>query len=370
MYIEKLTLKNFRNYKLLDICFSPEINFIIGENGTGKTNILEAVSITANMKSFRNINDSEIIRWGEQSYYCCSTVGESERSKFEVGCAYVTSQLKKRYKIDDCAVRGSSDYYGKLLTVIFAPVDINLINGPPDLRRRFFDSVISKINSDYLASLNDFKKILASRNRLLKILKHSRAGTGQLDVWDRLFSEKASELIARRMEFIERYRHTFADSYLHISGEETSPEIVYRASSGSGDAEFIESRLHETRDRDIIMGYTGVGPQRDDYVIASTTGLLFTNYASQGQRRTAAISLKLAEFQTIEESTGEKAIILVDDIFSELDLKRRRNMIDLFGSGNQMILTMVNEESIERKRFLNGRSYMILENAVVQELHK
>src|SRR5208337_4738022 len=160
MFIEELTIKNFRNYGNLQISFSPGINFIIGNNGVGKSNILEAISIVSNIKSFRNINDSEIIKWNEDSYYCSLAVGNHDDSLYEIGCALKSDTVQKRLKIDGKEIKSAAEYYGRLLSVILSPIDINIINGTPDFRRRFFDSVISKIDMTYFEALGEFRKVL------------------------------------------------------------------------------------------------------------------------------------------------------------------------------------------------------------------
>jgi DNA replication and repair protein RecF len=147
--------------------FSPGFNFILGENGVGKSNILEAITILAQLKSFRAIDDREIVRWGETSYFCSSTLTNCDHEKFEVG-VQATDFLKKKFKIDGLEIKRGIDYYGKFLVVAFSPVDIEIINGSPEARRRFFDSVLSKIDKTYLINLSEFKKILTSRNKLLK----------------------------------------------------------------------------------------------------------------------------------------------------------------------------------------------------------
>ncbi|HNX24780.1 MAG TPA: AAA family ATPase, partial [Spirochaetota bacterium] len=153
MILKSLKLINFRNYDNLEINFSPEINFITGDNGSGKTNILEAISIISNLKSFRNINDNNIVKWNSSSYYCSGEITDSEYLKFEVGYSVQNNKPKKKIKIDSNEIKKVSDYYGKLITVNFIPTDINIINGTPEIRRRYFDSVISKIYPDYIDEL-------------------------------------------------------------------------------------------------------------------------------------------------------------------------------------------------------------------------
>ncbi|MCP4131384.1 MAG: DNA replication/repair protein RecF [bacterium] len=371
MHIKELSIKNFRNYEALDLEFSPGINFIIGENGTGKTNILEAISIASNIKSFRNIGDSEIIKWGNDSFYCSTTTEESEYRKFEIGCTYQDSKIKKKIKIDGKEIKRASKYFGKFLTVIFSPIDINIINGAPELRRKFFDSAVSKVDFDYITVLSEFKKVLTSRNKLLKMLKERRTNDySQLEIWDRMFAEKASILITKRLEFLERFSVIFKSTYSGIARDDPEhiiPAIEYSLSTEATGIEQIVDLLLKRREKEIIIGSTGVGPQRDDYIFKNSMNNDFVNYASQGQRRTAAIALKMSENEIIEEKRGEKTVILVDDIFSELDEKRRKNMIDILRRGNQVIFTMVHSNSVNLNDFGSHKTFTVEAGGVITE---
>lgn len=342
MILKSLKLINFRNYDNLEINFSPEINFITGDNGSGKTNILEAISIISNLKSFRNINDNNIVKWNSSSYYCSGEITDSEYLKFEVGYSVQNNKPKKKIKIDSNEIKKVSDYYGKLITVNFIPTDINIINGTPEIRRRYFDSVISKIYPDYIDELNKYREICYSRNLLLKKIKENRSDIKHLDVWNRMFAEKAFSIIKKRRFFINEFNKLFKKNYLQISNEESSPSIVYSATLKSDDYESLFSEVNSNLKIDVRRGNTVFGPHRDDYLINNTEGVAFNNYASQGQKRTSSISLKLSEVEIIKEIKKKKCIILVDDIFSELDEKRRKSMIDLLKNEGQIIFTMVN----------------------------
>lgn len=347
MILSNLKLINFRNYPSLEINFSPEINFITGDNGSGKTNILEAISVISNLKSFRNTSDSHIVRWGSSSYYCSGNIDGAGYEKFEVGFINESEKIKKKIKIDGREITRASDYYGKFLSVIFNPADINIITGTPEVRRRYFDSVISKIYPEYIDELNGFKSVLNSRNILLKKIREGKADNKQLDVWNRLFAEKAFVILKRRGSFITEFDSFFTDAYTLIGGENGSPEIRYNT-VGSGSPEDLYKLVQSRAGDDLRKGSTGTGPQRDDYVFQNGESINFNNYASQGQKRTASISLKLAEFEMIKKIKEKKSIILVDDIFSELDEKRRSNMIDLLKNKSQLIFTMVNSDYIRR----------------------
>ncbi len=353
-----MKLMNFRNYSSLDIQFSPEINFITGDNGSGKTNIIEAVSVISNLKSFRNTSDSHIVKWGSNSYYCSGNVSYSDFEKFEVGFINEGEKSKKKIKIDGKEINKASDYYGKLLSVVFNPADINIINGTPDIRRRYFDSVISKIYPEYIDHLNEFKSVLNSRNIILKKIREGKADNKHLDVWNRLFADKSLSIIKKRETFLKMFNNLFNNTYSIIGGETDSPEIKYCTINAETFDDFyklILSRVNE----DIKRGNTGIGPQRDDYIFQNSKNINFNNYASQGQKRTASICLKLSEFEIIKQIKGEKSIILIDDIFSELDEKRRTNMIDLLKDKGQLIFTMVNSDYIKKDMPGNVKTFSV-----------
>ena len=307
--------------------------------------------------------------WSTDNYHCSIKAKGYTHSTFEVGCGIYTGRLKKKVKLDGREIEKLSDYYGKLLTVVFSPVDINIINGSPDLRRKFIDSVISKTDPRYLDSLNEFKKILASRNKILRLLKEKKiSDTLQLDAFDRLFAEKASFIIKKREYFINEFKDLFAESYKEIAVDDIIPGIFYSSSVKSKEENDIFDLLKSNRIKDIYSGSSSIGPQRDEIKLQNEQNIRFTSYASQGQRRTAAISLKASESIYLERQLGQKAVILVDDIFSELDEKRRANMVKILGKGNQVIFTMVTIDSIDLSGFKNVQKFIIEKDTQVREL--
>ena len=365
MILKNIRLVNFRNYSDAVISLSPVINCITGDNGSGKTNILEAISIISNLKSFRNITDSSIIKWNNSSYYCSGEVLDSEYSNFKVGYSIQNNKPKKKIKIDEAEIKKVSDYYGKLITVNFIPSDINIINGTPDIRRRYFDSVISKIFPDYIDELNRYRNICFSRNLLLKKINDNKSNIKLLEVWNKMFSETAALIINKRKSFIKRFNELFFKNYLSISKEDNSPEICYLTSLKSDNEEGILSEINSNIKIDLKRGNTVYGPHRDDYYIRNSDGIGFINYASQGQRRTASISLKFSEVEIIKEIKQKKSIILVDDIFSELDEKRRESMIELLKDEGQLIFTMVN--NFLKKDILAESKQFLIKDGMIAE---
>jgi DNA replication and repair protein RecF len=349
MQIKNLHLKTFRCYDELKISFAPRFTVISGPNGAGKSNILEAVTILSSCRSFRNVPDSEIIMWGESSYYCkAETEGDDERL-FEAGCSVTDERVQRRFKIDGSGIMSHSDYYGRLPSVIFAPGDINLINGQSEVRRRFVDGVISKFSPEYISKLRDYKKVLAERNGLLKRFKETgMADRDQIEPWNRLLAEHAVYIINARQVFTDNYSKKFSSAYAAVSGESDPPLFKYENSSEANDTETFLDRLRSFLKKDIILGHTGMGPQRDDFLLMNSRHVHFINYASQGQRRTASLALKKAEMETVEENRNCKCVILIDDIFSELDPSRRMSLTEALPAENQVIFTVADISSVRQ----------------------
>jgi len=371
MYLESLKLKNFRNYKNLDINFSSAINFIVGDNGIGKTNIIEAISILSNIKSFRGVADSEIIKWGESFYFCSAFIKEKEDDFcLEIGAELLDNRIRKKVKIDKQPVKKSKNFFGKFLVIIFAPHDINLINGSPEQRRRFFDSVWSKIDNNYFVDLSDFKKILNSRNKFLFLWKKRETrDEKELMVWNELLAEKSSLVLEKRKEFLKKFNPLFQESYFYLSNQQEPPKIDYLSSFDKGITKNeILNQIKDGLEKEKIMGVTLKGPQRDDYLFCHNKNQKkATDYASQGQKRMMAISIKMTENKIIEAQTSQKAVILVDDIFSELDKIRREKMISFLKQGNQVLFTMANFEGKKKEAFGTRKIFFIKEKGLIEE---
>jgi DNA replication and repair protein RecF len=368
MYIKEIILKNFRNYEILNLKFSQGINFIIGSNGSGKTNILEGISIAANIRSFKNVHDDDIIKWGENSYYCKVFSGDNDFQEFEIGCSITAGKLIKRAKIDGVEIQRASDYVGKLITVIFAPGDLLILSGAPEIRRRFFDGIISRSDKSYMEVLSEFKRILQSRNRLMKSLQSGGSvKDAEISVWDKMFAERSSVIIKKRKEFLDKFVAPFNDAYLQVAKNDIAPDIIYKGDLHDIEPGDIIENLEKRRDRDIASGTTGIGPQRDDYIFTMHNGIHFNNCASQGQKRTSAIALKIAECNFIEYLTKKRVVLLVDDIFSELDETRRKNLIQILNRENQVIFTMVNSEYENKKDFGRFKKFILDGNGGVRE---
>jgi DNA replication and repair protein RecF len=344
MIINRGEIRNFRNIKCEIIEFSKSVNFFTGKNGSGKTNLIEAISIVSNLKSFRNVSDANLINWESNGYYVLLDVFSDTYESYEVGCFNDSGEIRKKYKIAGVVKSSAREYYGNFITTIFSPDDISLIDGIPEKRRKYFDSVISKIDKEYMAKLYDFKNILSSRNNLLKSIKQfnrSKKSLEELDVWDDLFASASLFLMQKRKSFILKYREYFNTSYSYITNINDVPILDYKASLQENDSENTKMEIFKNRKFDFNIGTTTKGPHRDIYYFKNQNNREFLGFCSQGQKRTAAIAIKNAEKTFIEFITGKKAVLLVDDIFSELDYERKKNMIGLLRDGNQVMFTMV-----------------------------
>jgi len=365
MFVNSIVLKKFRNYETLDLGFSSGINVIVGPNGSGKTNILEAVSVAANIRSFRGAADADMVKWGEESYFCRLTLSGSAFKELEIGYSSVPGTIRKKAKVDGCEIHRASDYFGRLLTVIYSPGDTLIISGPPEVRRRFFDAIIARVDREYLPLIGEFKKILASRNRLLKALLEKRTRVSELDVWDEMLATSSSGIVNKRMDFLESFTPSFIGAYQRIAKQDGVPGLRYHGTLGEGSVYEIREKISASRRRDIAAGMTTAGPHRDDYVLYHENGRPFSSCSSQGQKRTASIALKNAERLFIEKATGERVVLMVDDVFSELDPERRENLVDSLQGDNQVIFTMVNTGSIDLANFCGARIFNVGSRGII-----
>lgn len=345
MIIDRIVLRNFRNYEMLDLAPAPGINCITGRNGCGKTNIIEAIALLSQVRSFRGVADAALMRWGADSYFCRADVVDNDERRFEIGCAAVDGRVRRRFKIDETIVKGAAEYYGRFVAVIFSPDDLGLVDGTPEARRRYFDTVIAKTDRGYLRDLIDIRKVLAARNRILRDLRSGvSSGHGHLGIWDAMFAELAAKIVERRRVFMESFNPVFRGSCAEVSDDDLEPSLVYEPSTGNRDKQGIIDALAADIARDLQRGSTGIGPQRDDFRFVDGNGRNISDVASQGQKRTVVIALKNAEIDSVESTLGKRAVLLIDDIFAELDHERRQKALALFRRQNQVFVTMVSAD--------------------------
>ena len=341
MKMKKLQLENFRNYSSYSYDFEhdKEITIILGPNGQGKTNFLEAVYTLSLGKSFRTSTSEDLINWDNDYLRCnCEIAVEDDQIDLEV--FYSRNPRKKNFKRNGVNLK-NSDYLGSLLTVLFHPEDLNMLYLSPSLRRKYLDVILSQTDKKYLRNLSQFKKVLKHRNALLQEIrefkfknKDTRTLIEDLDIWDFELVKFANYLLEARKNFVNYLNDHLEEFYSQIADEENKIDIEYDSKTNQTEySDLISLR----RDEDIRRGETSTGPHRDD-IRLFINGKDISKSASRGEYRTLLLAMKLIEIHYIKDKTGENPILLLDDVFSELDKKRQEHLIRSI-KGCQTIIT-------------------------------
>ena len=363
MYIKELKVKNFRNYKDLAIEFDKRVNLITGQNAQGKTNMIEALYMSSMGRSFRTNHDNEMIRFGEESAYI-KVLAEKEyvSTKVEV---LLSKAIKKAIKKDGSSVRKTAELLENIIIVIFSPDDLRIVKDEPEKRRRFIDRELSQIKPAYYDAFMKYRRALNERNSYLKSddIKES-----MLDIWDDGLIRYGALVMKYRNEFIEDISRLSSKIHSRITNGKEALSLVYQpninyAESTDMQEELIERELMASRDRDIRTGTTTKGPHKDDFSFI-IDNINVRNYGSQGQQRTSALSLKLAELDLIKRETGENAILLLDDVMSELDEERREYLIRAL-SENQIFITTTDIDDSLIKAYPDAKIIKISEGKIV-----
>ena len=331
MWIEKININNFRNYKNQEINFSKKINIFYGENAQGKTNIIEAIYLCSMGKSFRTNKDLELIKFKENTAQIEINFQKSDRE----GNIKMNISNNKNILINKIKIKKLSELLGNIHIVIFTPEDINILKGGPQNRRKFLNIMISQLRPNYMHIYNIYKKTLDERNNYLKKIKLENANEELLEIWDEQLIKYGKIIADYRKEFIKKIKNKIKNIHNNITGNKEDIKIEYI--TDCLDENKYREFLKERRKLDIIKGYTTRGVHRDDFQIF-LNDLLVNIYGSQGQHRTAMLSLKISELQVIYEEIGENPILLLDDFMSELDEKRRNNFIENI-KDTQVIIT-------------------------------
>ncbi len=355
MYIESVTLKNFRNYEDKTVDFKDGLNIVIGKNASGKTNLLESVYCSGIGKSPRTNKAREMIRWGSDNAYI-KVILKKQYSRHIVEY-FIDSADKKIIKIDSIPLVKQSEILGMLNIVFFSPDEMKLIKESPQERRRFSDISLSQQNKKYLFSLSKYNNILAQRNKLLKESRDIKALPEMLYGWDVQLAEYGAYIIAKRYEFVEKIQVFAKKIHSEITDEKEDLELEYESNVERGETdkmkEIFFQKLRANLEKDMNLLYTSFGSHRDDIAI-NINGIDVRKYGSQGQQRTVALSLKLAEIYLFESEVGEKPVLLLDDVLSELDASRRQKLMEL-SSGLQTIITCTDfDMDLERNTVLIG----------------
>ena len=340
MNINKIKLKNFRNYTEQEIELDPHINVFYGDNAQGKTNILEAIFISGFGKSFRTSKEKEMIKLGEDFLETNIFYDKSDRS----GKIKIIIADKKQIEVNGVKIKKLSELIGNLNLVIFTPDDIQILKNGPAERRRFLDMMIGQLRPNYVYILNMYNKTLEQRNNYLRQIRQEGKAESLLEIWDEKLVEYGNIISNYRREFINKIIEKINIIHKKITNDNEKIDIIY--TSCCENKKNYMDLLTQRRKLDIIKGYTTKGIHRDDFEVYINNKEL-SIYGSQGQNRTAVLSLKLSELQVIHDEIEEEPILLLDDFMSELDIKRRRNFLNNINN-TQVIITCA-----EKINFIN-----------------
>ena len=322
MYIESVQLKNFRNYKELELNLDKGTNIFYGDNAQGKTNILESVYICGTTKSHKGSKDKEIIRFGEEESHIRMNVVKDELTyKIDM---HLRKNKAKGVAINGLPIRKARELFGIVNLVFFSPEDLNIIKNGPGERRRFMDLELCQLDQIYLTDLAGYNHIVNQRNRLLKDIYMNPGLMETLDIWDMQMVQYGCKVIRKRKDFVRELNEVIQDIHKNLTGGEEHLEVIYEPSV---EADVFEETLRKNREKDTKMKLTSAGPHRDDLCFM-VNGIDIRKYGSQGQQRTAALSLKLSEIYLVKKKIKDTPVLLLDDVLSELDSSRQTYLLD------------------------------------------
>jgi len=359
MNIRSIELKNFRNYENLEISFDEGTNILFGDNAQGKTNILEAAYMSGTTKSHKGSRDREMIRFGEEEAHLKTVVVRGGR-EYRIDM-HLKKNRAKGIAIDKIPIKKASELFGILNIVFFSPEDLNIIKNGPAERRRFLDSELCQLDRIYLADLTNYNKILAQRNKLLKDMIYRPGLSDTLPVWDMQLIETGKKIIRRRKQFVDELREIVSDIHYRISGGKEELFLKYEPNI---DDIFFEDELSRAKEKDKKLCQTSVGPHRDD-LLFSIGDVDIRKYGSQGQQRTSALSLKLAEIELVRKSISDTPVLLLDDVLSELDSSRQNYLLNNI-SDTQTIITCTGLDEFVRNRFTVNRVFEVIAGHVYE----
>ena len=367
MRISRLHLEQFRNIESLSVFPCETVNIIYGDNAQGKTNLLEAIWLLSGAKSFRGAKDADLIRFGEsraliESDFFCP--GRQQTSKIQL-------EGKKTAWLNDIRQDSITAFAGIFTTVVFSPSHLGLVKDGPAGRRKFLDTSICQITPRYIGMIGQYQRILLQRNTLLKDISYASALLDTLDIWDEKLSALGGVIIRMRMEYTRRLQKEAEDIYKGISMERESFSLDYRpfelpVQEGQTQREIsslLLEKMMQNRSEDLRSGSTGIGPHRDDLEI-SINGRSVRSFGSQGQQRSSVLALKLAESRCIGDILGERPVILLDDVMSELDQNRREYLLNHL-TGSQIFITCCDKGYFSRLE--GGRVFRMEHGQLEQE---
>ena len=360
MVIKSLKLKNYRNYELLNLTFDPKTNILYGDNAQGKTNILEALYLSGITKSHRGTKDRDLIQFGREESHL-ETVVEKNGVLFQIDM-HLKKNSPKGIAINKIPIRRAGELFGIVHFVFFSPEDLNIIKEGPAGRRRFIDLELSQLDKVYLSNLSNYNRIINQRNSLLKEIVYQKDLIDTLDIWDMQLAEYGTKIIERRKKFIDEVNRIIGGIHEKLTGGRENIELSYESSAGELS---MEEMLRKNRERDIRFKSTSAGPHRDDLCFR-VGDLDIRKFGSQGQQRTAALSLKLSEIELVKMLIHDTPILLLDDVLSELDKNRQNYLLDSIHD-IQTVITCTGLDEFVNHRFSINKIFYVKNGTVAKE---
>ena len=360
MILKSLELANFRNYEELNISFDKGTNILYGDNAQGKTNILEAIYVSATTKSHKGSKDKEIINFDKEEAHI-RTYLEKENVETRVDM-HLRKNKSKGIAIDGVPIRKASELFGLLQFVFFSPEDLCIIKNGPSERRRFIDSELCQLDKVYLHDLSDYNKTVLQRNKLLKELHFHPDYREVLEILDLQLVKYGREIIRRRQTFIGELNEIMGEIHGRLSGGQEHMVLEYEANVTEQN---FAGMLEQNLDRDIRQKTTTTGPHRDDLSFM-VNNIDIRKFGSQGQQRTSALSLKLSEIELVKRRTGDTPVLLLDDVLSELDGRRQNYLLNSI-ENIQTLITCTGLDEFINHRFAVNRIYKVIGGTVTVE---
>lgn len=360
MIIKSLELADFRNYEMLELCFDKGTNILYGDNAQGKTNILEAIYVSATTKSHKGSKDKEIINFNkEEAHIRTYLLKEDEEIRVDM---HLRANKSKGIAIDGQKIKKAADLMGLLNVVFFSPEDLSIIKDGPSERRRFADMELCQLDNFYLYNLNHYNKIISQRNKLLKDMYFHPELRETLNIWDSQLVSFGSKIIERREQFALQICEIIGEIHNKLSGGREELIVKYEPDVLIND---FEKSLSMNQEKDIRLKQTSIGPHRDDFSFI-VNGIDIRKYGSQGQQRTAALSLKLSEIELVKKISKDTPVLLLDDVLSELDSNRQNYLLNSIGN-IQTIITCTGLDEFINNRFEINKIFKVTNGSVVCE---
>ncbi|MDD7403131.1 MAG: DNA replication/repair protein RecF [Butyribacter sp.] len=347
MYINSLEVGNFRNYEFGKIEFHDKTNILYGDNAQGKTNLLESIFVCGTTKSHKGSKDRELIRLGqEEAHIRMHLTKKNIKHRIDM---HLKKNKGKGIAIDGIPIRRSSELLGLLNVIFFSPEDLRIIKNGPSERRKFINMELCQLDSVYLHDLSEYNKVLMQRNKLLKQIYYQPSLKDTLEIWDMQLIEYGKKIIERRNSFVEEISEIVTAVNEKLTGSKEHIKMIYEPDVKIDE---FEKKLKNAYEKDLKSCSTSVGPHRDDLCFMNGT-IDIRKYGSQGQQRTCALSLKLAEIELVKKTIGDSPILLLDDVLSELDRNRQNYLLDSIDDIQTIITCTGIEEFIDSRLTLN-----------------